>query len=105
MLALGKKTLGLAIPQRLRRAFVRVLDAVANGPDRVGSVAMSRRRVRSMAKELETTFHQTAMSEAGELMDLAYELADSDLDDEAATSRVRAAFPLQNDGDRAVAYP
>jgi len=57
-----------------------------------------------MAKELGQMFHQTAMREAGGLVDLAYELADSDLDDEAAASRLRAAFSQQKDSDRAVAY-
>jgi hypothetical protein len=65
---------------------------------------MNLRRVRSIAKELGQTFHQTAMREAGGLVDLAYELADSDLDDEAAASRLRAAFSQQTDSDRAVAY-
>jgi len=65
---------------------------------------MNWRRVRSIAKELGQTFHQTAMREAGGLVDLAYELADSDLDDEAAASRLRAAFSQQKDSDRAVAY-
>lgn len=65
---------------------------------------MNLRRVRSIAKELGQTFHQTAMREAGELVDLAYELADSDLDDEAAASSLRAAFAQQKDRDRAVAY-
>ena len=36
---------------------------------------MNWRRVRSIAKELGQTFHQTAMREAGGLVDLAYELA------------------------------
>ncbi len=65
---------------------------------------MNRRRVRSMAKELGEMFHQTAMREASGLVDLAYELADSDADDEAAASRLRAAFSQQKDSDRAVAY-
>ena len=49
-------------------------------------------------------FHQTAMREAGGLLDLAYELAGSDIDDETAASRLRAAFSQQKGGDRAVAY-
>lgn len=57
-----------------------------------------------MAKELGQMFHQTAMREGGELMNLAYELADSDVDDEAAASRLRVAFSQQKDRDRAVAY-
>jgi hypothetical protein len=57
-----------------------------------------------MAKELGQVFHQTAMREGGMLNELAYELAGSDIDDEAAVARLRAAFSKQEDRDRAVAY-
>src|SRR3989442_735211 len=65
---------------------------------------MNLRRIRSMAKELGQTFHQTAMREGSELSELAYELADSEVDDEAAASRLRVAFSQQRDRNRAVAY-
>jgi hypothetical protein len=65
---------------------------------------MNLRRARSIAAELRQTFHQTAMREAGALMERAYELADSPLADDAAAARLRGTFSEQTDRTRAVAY-
>jgi hypothetical protein len=80
----------------LRRTRRRLLTSYAR--------RMHLRQARAIAKELGQTFHQTAMRESSELMELGYELADSDLDDEVAASRLRDAFSQQKDRDRSVTY-
>jgi hypothetical protein len=62
------------------------------------------RRARAVAGELGQLFHQTAMREATGFVDLAYELADSDVEGEAAASRLRAAFSEPKRRARPVAY-